>query len=101
MELQPIIEIERKIRVLLRYIIGNIYLVFIPVAGTELLKPLDFLSVESGKGVFCYVNKVTFGATPGNLSWGRLVARGTKHVIRGWSHQSHPLIPRERRGVGN
>ena len=31
------------------------HLVFIPVPGTELLKSLDFLSIKSNKGVFCYV----------------------------------------------
>lgn len=32
-----------------------------PISGIEFLILLDFLSVESNKGVFCYVNKVTFG----------------------------------------
>lgn len=31
-----------------------------PISGIEFLTLLDFLSVESNKGVFCYVNKVTF-----------------------------------------
>ena len=30
-----------------------------PVSGTELLKPLEFLAVESYKGIFCHVNELT------------------------------------------
>lgn len=32
-----------------------------PISGLESLKPLEFLSDESDKGVFCYFNDVTFG----------------------------------------
>lgn len=35
------------------YIVRNTYLFFVPVSGTELLKPLEFLSDKSYKGVFC------------------------------------------------
>ena len=53
--------------VILWFIIRNIYVVFIPISGAELLKPLKFLGEESNQGVFCYVNEVTFGGTSG---WG-------------------------------
>lgn len=32
-----------------------------PVSGTELLNPWNFLSVKSNRGVFYYVNKMTYG----------------------------------------
>lgn len=55
----------------------NIYFIFIPISGTESLKPLDFLSDNSNyKGIFCYVDKVTF-RKPLTLEW-RLVARGNQ-----------------------
>lgn len=51
------------------------YIWFSPVSSPELLKPkVSFLSDESDKGVFCYVNKVT---KPGEL-----VAWGPNHVGR-------------------
>lgn len=37
------------------------YLVFVPFSGTELLKLREFISDESDKGVFCYVNEITYG----------------------------------------
>ena len=46
---------------MLGFIIRNIYLVFVPVSGTEVLNPLEFHSDESYQGVFCYVKEVTFG----------------------------------------
>ena len=39
----------------------NTHLVFVSISGTELLKPLEFLSDESSKGI-SYVNKVTLAA---------------------------------------
>lgn len=44
---------------ILWFIIRNIYLVFIPVSGRELLNPWNFLNSETVEGVFCYVNEVT------------------------------------------
>ena len=71
-------------------------MVFIPVPGTELLKPLNFLSVKSNKGVFCYVNEVTLGK---HLRMG-LVVRGTKLMIGGLK-LSHPSSwPPPGRGQG-
>lgn len=35
-----------------------------PISGTELWKPGNFLSDESNKSVFCYVNEISFGHTP-------------------------------------
>lgn len=41
-------------------IIRTVYLVFIPVSSTELLKPFEFPNDEREKGVFCYANEVAF-----------------------------------------
>lgn len=46
-----------------------------PISGTELLKPLNFQSDQSHKGVFCYVIEVV-------LEWG-LVASAASPVMRG------------------
>lgn len=43
------------------------YLVFILVSGTELLKHCNFLSDENDKGVFYY--EVTFALTPKDEGW--------------------------------
>ena len=44
-------------------------LVSSPILRTELLKPLEFPSVESQEGVFCYVKKVTFWKAPEGGGW--------------------------------
>ena len=41
------------------FVVRNIYLVFTPVSGTELLNLQNFLSNESYKGVSGYMNNVT------------------------------------------
>ena len=47
------------------------YLVLVPVPGTELLKPLEFFqSDENDQGDFCYVNEATFGKPLGHLRRG-------------------------------
>ena len=48
------------------------------VLGSQLPKPWNFLSVESDKGIFCYVNEVTFG----KYLRMRLIVSRAKHVIR-------------------
>ena len=50
-----------KALMILWFITKDIYLVFITVSGTELLKSLEFPKWESYKIVFCYVNEMTFG----------------------------------------
>ena len=69
------------------------YLVFVLISDTEFLKPLNFLSVESNKGVFCYVNESTFGTHLSRLQ----VACGANHRwLEGWNFQSRPQISGER-----
>lgn len=36
-------------------------MVFNPIPSTKRLKPLEVLSDESDKDVFCYINEMTFG----------------------------------------
>ena len=55
-------------------------LVFVLLAGTELLNPWGFLNVESLLTVFRYVHEVTLGE---HLRMG-LVASGANHVTTGW-----------------
>lgn len=57
---------------------NNIYLIFISVSGSEVLKPLGFPNWWEHKRVFCYVDKVTLGL---HLRMG-LVAAWTNHLIR-------------------
>ena len=59
----------------------NIHLVFIPISGPELLKPLEFPK-KCHKGIFCSVHAVTFGKPQVTYAWG-LVTRGSNYVIRG------------------
>ena len=59
----------------------NIHLVFIPISGPELLKPLTFPK-KCHKGFFCSVHAVTFGKPQVTYAWG-LVTRGSNYVIRG------------------
>lgn len=47
--------------VILWFMIRNIYLVFVPISSTELLKPWGFLEDENDQGISCYVNEMTFG----------------------------------------
>lgn len=71
--------LARLFIVVIRFI-TNIYLVFVPTSGTELLNAWNFLSDECDKGIFSYVNEVTFGDTK---EGGGLVARGASPVFRG------------------
>lgn len=51
------------------WFITNLYLVFVPTSGIELLNAWNFLNDECDKGIFSHVNKVTFGNTKdGDLS---------------------------------
>ena len=52
---------------ILWFIIRNIFSVFVPIPGTELLKPSEFPKWRETLGVFCYVNEVTFGMPLGHL----------------------------------
>lgn len=62
-------------------LIRNINLVFVPISGTDLLKPLRFPKWTECQGVFCYVTEVTFFTR----IWGwRLFSRRTNHVLRRW-----------------
>ena len=57
-----------------------LYMVFMLISGPECLKnPWNFLSDESDRVVFFYINEVTFEE---HLRTG-LVASGANHVIRG------------------
>lgn len=72
------------------FIIRNIYFISIPISGTETLKLWNFLSEDSSyKGIFCYVNKVTF-RKPSILEW-RLVVKETNQVVRGMELSVPPL----------
>ena len=53
------------------------YLVFIRFWPSP-YNPWNFLSEESDKGVFCYINEVTFGKPQDHLRIGGLVTRGSK-----------------------
>ena len=53
-----------------------LYILFIPIASTRILKFYNFLNEESNEGVF-YVNEVTFKAS---WAWG-LIAKGHNPVI--------------------
>ena len=55
------------------------YPVFVPISATELLKPSECPVMRVIKNIFCYVNEVFWGP---HLRMG-LVAKETKHVIRG------------------
>ena len=48
---------------------NNIYLIFIPSLGTELLKSLEFPN-QVIKGVFRYANEVKFGKSMGPIRMG-------------------------------
>lgn len=54
-------------------------MVFVQLLVHSSQNPENFLSVESDRGTFCYVNEVTFG---GHLKMG-MVINGAKQVIRG------------------
>lgn len=54
-------------------------------------KPLKFLSAESAKGVFCYVDAETFEKMPKNGS--SQVVQGTNLVIRGLKLSVPPIDP--------
>lgn len=69
------------------FIIRNLYLLIMPVSGTELLKPSEFLTVESYEDVFCHVNDWLSGQLL------KLWARRTNHMTRGLE-LSAPSIPR-------
>ena len=60
------------------FIIRNLYLLIMPVSGTELLKPSEFLTVESYKDVFCHVN-----------DW--LSGQLLKLWLEGWNSRFHLL----------
>ena len=61
-------------------------MVLVPICGTELLKPWNFLSEESDQGAFCSINKVTFEKPLGNLRMGEPTM-----WLEGWNFQSHAL----------
>lgn len=62
-----------------------------PHAGTESLKPLDFLSEDSNyKGIFRYVNKVTF-RMPLTLEWRLVASWKPTRWLEGRNFQSRPL----------
>ena len=67
-------------------LIRNIYLVFIPISGTELLKPLTFHKCENDKNVFFMLMSAE-GARQGGL-----VARESQlQGERGWRLNQLPL----------
>lgn len=59
--------------------------------GSQLPKPLKFLSAESAKGVFCYVDTETFEKMLKNGS--SQVIQGTNLVIRGLKLSIPPIDP--------
>lgn len=61
--------------------------------GAKFLKPLGFFCNDSHKGVFCYVNKMTFGKLP---------RRGVscQWQLENWNFQ-HPTPPWKGRGSGD
>ena len=70
--------------------------VLCPSSGPELLKPI--LNDESDQGVFCYVNKMTFGPAPKDGGW---LPGDPTELLEGWNFQSHPPTPYpKRRGAG-
>ena len=70
MELQPIIETERKVSVRLRFTTRNVFGLHPDFLAQSSYSPWNFLSTESGNDAFCYVNEVTFGKSLGNLRVG-------------------------------
>ena len=58
---------------------GQLYLFFIPFLAQSSSNPWNFLSEESHKGFFCYVNKVTFGL---HLRMGSWLPRRINNVIK-------------------
>ena len=63
------------------------YIVFIPVSGTELLKPLEFLVMKTTKVSLVVLMRWLLDSTKG---WG-LIASGANHVIRGMELLGQPL----------
>lgn len=59
-----------------------VYLVFAPIPGTELLKPLEFLVKRMGKVSFVML-MMWLSVKPQICKGWRLVARGTNHRIKG------------------
>lgn len=57
------------------YIVRNVYLVFIPIPGTEFLKPWNFLSNRQEKGSFVIIYK-SLSTTPEFMLMRCLVAEG-------------------------
>ena len=62
---------------IIKYIYFSYVFGHCPVSGSQLLIALEFLSDESHKGAFCYVNETTFISTSG---WGLLPVQVTDHV---------------------
>lgn len=69
------------------------YLVLVHSSWLTEPKTLGSSYDESDKGVFCYVNKVTFGP---NFKDGNWLPRDSTS-----NFQSHPLTSREGRGAGD
>ena len=72
-------------------------MIFVPISGTELLKPEvgeDFLSEESDQVFPCYVNEVTLET----LKKGADCQVEPYQEIRVWNFQLHPPASREGRG---
>lgn len=68
-----------------------IYIHLYPLCGTA-SKTLELSYDEIYKGVFRYVNEMSFGKHL-KIAGGELVARGTNH--KSWKVQSHPLTSQE------
>ena len=67
-------------------------LVFVPIFGTELLKPLPFSVMKAIKVSLDVLTRWLVDPTKG---W-RLVANGANHVIETWNFQSTPDLGKER-----
>lgn len=76
-------------------IIRNIYLVSVPISGTELLKCLEFSKWGKQQRCLCYVNEVTLETL---LRMGADCQVEPDQEIRVWNFQFHP--PASREGIG-
>ena len=82
--------------VMLWFVIRNRYLIFVPVSGTELLKRLEFPKSWELKGVFFYIDEVTFiPPKDGGCLSGKPLMR-----LEGWNFQSPHTSPTSGEGRG-